>query len=274
MFDNFSAGMGQWNVRDNFSTIDTARGQPENVIYEDGKLHLYGTWLDAAPVAGGPQGFYTHDTGYIDQRNLSDAANPSPFHYSQQYGRWEARQQTPTGPNTRGALAAFWLRCDSTPGEMDIMEAWGGGGTMASDWTTYVKDSAWTTLHSSTNSGSVNGKPYRKTFWRHYQHGGPRPQWDTMRTYGFEYTPDHMSADVGGVTLFNVTPASTDPVNGGTCAWLWDSDFFGSPLHIRMNLHIGPSPSYWGLPDPDNKAWTVDPLDYAVEYVAAWEYEE
>src|SRR5690606_20880186 len=136
-FEDYFTDLSQWNVRNNFTTIDTARGMTDNAVVESDGLHLLGTWLDDAPVSGGPQGFFTHDTGYIDQRNLTDAANPTPIHYSQQYGRWEIRCQTPTGPNTRGALAAFWLRCDNTLGEIDIMEAWGGGGTMVSDWTTW-----------------------------------------------------------------------------------------------------------------------------------------
>jgi hypothetical protein len=81
-----------------------------------------------------------------------------------------------------------------------------------------------------------------------------------------------MKTIVDGVTVMNVTSASTDPINGGTLAWLWDTDFFGSPLHIRMNLHVGPSPDYWGLPDPNNRQFTMEPFDYQIEYVRAWAY--
>lgn len=274
-FDDFSDGLAQWNVRNNFLTFDTARAMASNVVYDDGALHLLGRWL-LTPESAGPQGIITHTTGYIDQRLLVDAANPDPVHYSQQWGRWEIRCKPPTGPNTRGALAAFWLRTDSgsgRQGEIDVMESWGYGGTMASAYTNYLKDSAVTTFHSNTNSTSTNGKPYKKTFWRHWQHGGPVPVWDTMHTYSFEYMPDYCSLTVDGVTIFNVTPASTDPANGGTLAWLWDSDFFGNPLHMRLNLHVGPSADYWGLPDPDNRALTSDPLDFGIEYIKAWRYD-
>lgn len=271
--DEFDSDLSQWNVRNNFMTFDTARAMASNVAISSGVLHLNGKWLETTET-GGDKGIITHTTGYIDTRNLTDADNPAPKHFSQQYGRWEVRCQTPTGPNTLGALAAFWLRCDNTPGEIDIMEAWGGGGTMSGTYNTYVKDSATTTFHSSTTTSTVNGKPYQKTFYRHWQHGGPRPVWDGMHTYGFEYTPDHISADVDGVQIFNVTPESLDPEDSAkTLAWLWDPDFFGSPFHIRMNLHVGPSASFWGLPDPNNRQLTVDPLDYAIEYVRAWEYQ-
>lgn len=275
-FEDYFEDLSQWNVRNNFSTIDTARAMTGNAVAGPDGLHLLGTWLPDAPVSGGPQGFYTHNTGYIDQRALVDAANPDPVHYSQQYGRWEIKCKTPTGPNTRGALAAFWLRTDSGSdrlGEIDIMEAWGGGGTMASDWTNWVKDSAYTTFHSNTLSEATNGKPYKKVQWRHWQHGGPVPAWEDWVVYAFEYMPDYCATYANGVELMRVTPSSTDPTNGGTLAWLWDPDFFGNPFHMRINLHVGPSPSYWGLPDPENREWTVDPLDYHIEYVKAWRYE-
>lgn len=268
--DEFTAGLAKWNVRNNFTTIDTARAMTPNVTVESGVAHLKGIWL-TTPEAAGPQGIITHTTGYIDTRNLTDTANPTPKHFSQQYGRWEIRCKVPTGANTRGALAAFWLRCDSHPGEIDIMEAWGGGGTMAADWTTYVKDTAWTTFHSSTSSATVNGKPYTKTFWRHYQHGVPKPMWDAMHTYAFERTPTYMKMFVDDIQVFHITPTTADPQNSGqTLAWLWDSDFFGSPLHMRLNLHVGPSPTYWGIPDVNNRSTTVDPLDFEIEYVRVY----
>lgn len=267
--EDFTGDLSKWNVRNNFLTIDTARAMTSNATIESGQLHLKGTWL-TTPEAAGPQGTITHYTGYVDTRNLSDAANPTPKHFSQQYGRWEIRCKVPTGANTRGALAAFWLRCDSTPGEIDIMESWGGGGTMAADWTNYIKDSAVTTFHSSTSSATVNGKPYKKTMWRHWQSGVPKPLWDGFHVYAFEYMPTYIATYVDGIQVMKVTPSSTDPMNGGTLAWLWDSDFFGSPMHIRTNLHVGPSPDYWGLPDPNNRQWTVDPLDFAIDYIYAY----
>lgn len=270
--DEFDGDLSAWNVRDNWLTFDTARGMAANAAVSGGQLHLQGTWL-ATPEATGPQGTITHETGYIDTRNITSSGITTPVHFSQQYGRWEVRCQTPTGPNTRGSLAAFWLRTDSGGdrlGEIDIMEAWGYGGTMAADHTTYVKDSAWTTFHSNTLSETTNGKPYKKTYWRHYQSGIPRDTWEGMHTYAFEYMPDYCTMTVDGATVFDVTPATADPVNGGTLAWLWDPDFFGNPLHMRMNLHVGPSAAYWGLPDPDNRQWTTDPLDFAIDYVRVY----
>ena len=38
---------------------------------------------------------------------------------------------------------------------------------------------------------------------------------------------------------------------------------------MRLNLHVGPSATYWGLPDPNNRSLTK-PLDFEVDYVRTW----
>jgi hypothetical protein len=262
--------LSMWNVRDRstFGLLNDTGIPKTSAVTIDGAglMHLKGTWLAVPETRTGGQGILTHETGYIDTRNL----NTGDHHFSQQYGRWEIRCAPCVGANTRGAMPNFWMRCDSTPGELDIFEAWGGGGTMAADWTTYTQNTATTTIHSSTTSSTVNGKPYRKIYWRHYQSGVPRNMNVGFHTFTFTYMPTYMEMEVDGILVFSIAPTSPDPVNGGTCAWLWDSDFFGSPIHMRINLHIGPSPNYWGLPDPNNRQWTVDPLDYAIDYVRVW----
>jgi beta-glucanase (GH16 family) len=220
----------------------------------NGVAHLKGEWLDtplARPVSHSGVSTLTHKTGYMDQRSLaSDDAT-----YSQQYGRWEIRAKTPTGPHTYGALAAFWLR-NGQSGEIDIMEAWGYNETAAPGGQRI--DTATTTVHTQT-SGSGN----QKYIWHHADFGGPKPVWDDFHTYAFEYTPTYAAIIVDGKELTRATPA-THPN-------LWDQRYFGTPMHVRLNLHIGPSPQYWGLPDPAHKEWT-QPLDYQVDYVRMWKY--
>ncbi|WP_223172541.1 hypothetical protein [Microbacterium sp. NIBRBAC000506063] len=53
---------------------------------------------------------------------------------------------------------------------------------------------------------------------------------------------------------------------------LWDQRYFGTPLHMRLNLHVGPSALYWGIPDPSNKQATQN-LDFQIDYVRMWTYE-
>lgn len=255
--DEFDGDLSKWNVRHNALTFDTAKNMRENVTVEDGSLHIRGKWLPT-PLKEGKQGIVTHTSGYIDTIGK----------FAQQYGRWEIRCKMPAGPNTRGALSAFWLR-NSLSGEIDIIERWGQGGTMTASYDPYVKDTGWTTFHSNTEgSGQAD---YIKTFWRHYQHGIPKDAVDTMHTYGFEYMPDYVAMYVDGKLLKRVTPTTPDPENKSrTYAWLWDAKFFGAPFNMRLNLHIGPGAQYWGNPDPANRGTTRDPLDYEVEYVRVY----
>lgn len=262
--DEFDGDLSKWNIRNNALTFDTARNMRANSTIEDGVLHIRGKWLDT-PERGSnlPQGIVTHTTGYLDTIGT----------FSQPYGRWEIRCKVPTGDNTRGALAAFWLRNENKTGEIDIMESWGRGGAMSSTYTKYVQETGVTTFHSNTNGSgsSTNGKPYTKTLWRHFEHGIPRNVSEGFHTYAFEYMPDYIAMYVDSEQVFRVTPTSVDPqVKTRTLAWLWDEDFFGGPKNIRLNLHVGPSKDYWGLPDENNRGLTQDPLDYQIDYVRVY----
>ncbi|MGM7698151.1 glycoside hydrolase family 16 protein [Microbacterium sp. A84] len=249
----------KWNVRgrDDLGLLfDAAVVEREQVSVDDaGVLHIRADWLDQAAkrpsTQSGPTNLW-HTTGYLDQRKLeSDDVS-----MSQQYGRWEIRAKTPTGDNTRGALAAFWLR-NSQSGEIDIMEAWGHGGAMPAEYDKWVKDTAATTIHTKTDGTG------RKAIWRHNEQGAKTVPWDGFHTYAFELTPTYAATFVDGIEVMRVTPASYPD--------LWDPAYFGSPLHMRLNLHVGPSEAYWGLPDPNNRSATQN-LDYQVDYVRMWKY--
>lgn len=248
----------KWNVRDrsDLGLLQDAAVPDRNQVSvdADGIAHLKGDWLDtpiARPAGQSGAPLLTHKTGYMDQRAL----NSDDVAYSQRYGRWEIRAKTPTGPDTYGSLAAFWLRNDQS-GEIDIMEAWGYNDGPAPGGQKI--DTATTTVHTKT-SGSGNEKYY----WTH-DFSGSTPPWAEFHTYAFEYTPSYAAVIVDGVVKARVTPA--DHPN------LWDPSYFGSPMHVRLNLHIGPSATYWGLPDPQHRDWTK-PLDYQVDYVRMWSYQ-
>ena len=258
--DEFDGDLSGWNVRtraDLGLTICAGEPSADAVKIEDGILHIRGEWLDDAPrprdTSATGVDVLTHTTGYIDHRNLK----PGNVTFAQTYGRWEIRCKTPTGPRTYGSLAAFWLRPDGRPGEIDIMEAWGYGDEPYGDQS-YNADSATTTIHTDTSGSGT------KVIWTHRVLGGPMPVWDAFHTYAFEYTPTYCAMIVDGVELIRVTPED----DGGT--FLWDERYFGTPMHLRVNLHIGPSNDYWGVPDPDHKELTVDPLDYQIEHIRIW----
>lgn len=248
----------KWNVRsrnDLGLLPDAAVVDPKQVTVDSsGMLHIRADWLDKPIIrpsgqAGAPE--IWHATGYLDQRKLQS----DDMSFAQQYGRWEIRAKVPTGPKTLGALAAFWLR-NQQSGEIDIMEAWGYDNGPLRD---QKINSATTTVHTHTSDPSQNSK----FFWTHSEHGGPVPVWSDFHTFAFELTPSYAAIIVDGKELARTTPAKNPS--------LWDSRYFGSPLHVRLNLHVGPSATYWGLPDPDNKSATQN-LDFQVDYVRIWSY--
>lgn len=248
----------KWNVRDRSDLgllPDAAVPNAGQVTVDDsGIAHLRADWLSTPVIRPAGQAGPTeiwHKTGYMDQRSLQSGD----MSYSQQYGRWEIRAKTPTGPKTYGALAAFWLR-NSQSGEIDIMEAWGYDEKAAPGGQRI--DTATTTVHTQT-SGSGN----QKYFWTHADYGAATPVWDDFHTYAFEFTPSYAAIIVDGKQIARATPA-THPN-------LWDKRYFGSPLHVRLNLHVGASAQYWGIPDPDNRSATQN-LDYQVDYVRMWSY--
>ena len=252
-FDGNVVNTAKWNVRDRSDLgllFDAAVPDRNQVSQSSGLLSIQGAWLPT-PVQrpAGQDGIptLTHKTGYLDQRYL----NPGNASYTQRWGRWEIRAKTPTGPHTLGSLAAFWLR-NSNSGEIDIMEAWGYNNVAAPGGQRI--NTATTTVHTQT-SGSGN----QKYFWHHadYQTVKTVP-WDGFHTYAFELMPTYAKIIVDGKTLVTVTPASHPN--------LWNTQYFNSPFHVRLNLHIGPSVTYWGIPDVNNKAAT-QPLNYQVDYV-------
>ena len=279
--DAYQAGWGEPTWSDEFTYRDPATGAPAidpekwNVrgrldlgLLPDAALpvvsqasvdtadvaHLRADWLDTAikrPDGRPGAKWIWHKTAYIDQKKMKK----TDMGYAQQYGRWEIRAKVPTGPHTYGSLAAFWLR-NAKSGEIDIMEAWGYNAEAKNDQRI---DTATTTVHTRT-SGSGDQKYY----WTHADYGAETPVWRDFHTWAFELTPTYAAIYCDGELLAKVTP-KTHPN-------LWNANYFESPLHVRLNLHVGASADYWGLPDPNHKAWT-QPLDFQVDYVRIWKFE-
>ncbi|WP_433585727.1 glycoside hydrolase family 16 protein [Microbacterium hydrocarbonoxydans] len=248
----------KWNVRgqDDLGLLFDAAVVDRDQVSVDGSgvLHIRADWRSTPAIRPSGQSGPTelwHDTGYLDQRKIK----PGDVSMAQPYGRWEIRAKTPSGPNTFGSLAAFWLRNDQS-GEIDIMEAWGYDESAVRDQRI---DTATTTVHTHTSTPSAN----QRYIWHHADYGAATPVWKDFHTYAFEFTPSYAAVIVDGVELLRATPA-THPN-------LWNPDYFGSPLHMRLNLHVGPSSTYWGLPDPNDRSATQN-LDFQVDYVRVWSY--
>lgn len=263
-FEGSAIDPTKWNIRDRatFGLVPDASVIDKTMpSVSSGKLHLKADWL-ASPVVTttGPSGNPTnrwHKTSYIDHRAVG-GTYPTSQIYAQQYGRWEFKAKIDTGPNTLGSLCAFWLR-NGNSGEIDIMEAWGfGSGPMTnSRGEKQLAGTSTMTVHTQT-SGTGNVK---KAVTIEKVLGITEPAYNDFHIWALEFTPTYFRGYRDGVKFCDWTPADTPQ--------LWNPAYFGSPLHVRLNLHVGPNTQYWGLPDPANKALTK-PLDFQVEYVRIW----
>lgn len=268
----------KWNVRSRSDlglTFDAAEPNIGQVsVDENNILHLKANWLDEpyARQSGTGAALITHKTGYIDHRVLGQGD----VSFTQQYGRWEIRAKMPTGPQSYGALSAFWLR-NSLSGEIDIVEAWGYNTTPTAK--SQMPGASTLTIHSHTTGSSVPGyqkiawranellNDYTNMAWSNISKNLPiTPAFNEFRTWAFEYTPTYMAGYYEGRRYMYTTPAQNP--------WLWDPAYFGAPFHLRVNLHVGPSETYYGLPDPAHREWTQDPMDYQIKYIRVYPYEE
>lgn len=248
----------KWDIKDRstFGLLNDASVISRDQVTNDsqGILHIRADWL-ATPIASstGPMGDRTqrwHKTGYLDHRL------PGGGHiFAQQFGRWEIRAKVPTGANTLGALAAFWLR-NNDSGEIDIMESWGVG---ARPLPSQKPGTSTTTIHSNTMGGG------EKKAWTIEDEVGKKGVSSEdvsagFHVWAFELTPSYAAGFKDGLEVFRTTPGETP--------MLWGSSF-RSPLHMRLNLHVGPSAQYWGLPDPKDRGQTA-PLDFQVDYIRVY----
>lgn len=263
-FDGTALDPAKWNVRDRAGADGMGLLNDASVIdktlpsVSGGAAHLRAEWL-ASPVVTttGPSGNPTnrwHRTSYVDHK----ATSVRPAVYAQQYGRWEIRAKVDTGPNSLGSLCAFWLR-NANSGEIDIMEAWGFGAAPMVNSRGEKQRGGTSTLTTHTQtSGTGNVK---KAVTIEQALGITAPAYDDFHTWALEFTPTYFRGYRDGLKFCDWTPADTPQ--------LWNPAYFGSPLHVRMNLHVGPSVDYWGLPNPANKTLTK-PLDFQVSHVRIW----
>lgn len=270
-FDYTEAGVhkidpAKWNVRSRSDLgllFDAAVPDASMITVDANNIcHIKAEWLDA-PVYGGddPDLPRWHKTGYMDQRNLKTGDVSS----AMRWGRWEVRAKVPTGPNTLGTLAAFWLR-NGNSGEIDIMEAW-GFGQLPNGKGQYPGGSTLTIHTQTSGTGNV------KSFFRIQEELGvhtanslpqPAPVYLDFHTWACEFTPNYFRGYYDGQMFGEWTPA-TKPE-------LWNTAYWGTPNHMRVNLHVGPSVQFWGLPDPNNRGLTMNPLDYQIEHIRTWAY--
>ncbi len=242
-----------WNVRPRSELgllNDATVVDPGQItVDQNGIAHIRADWLDEPVIASTGPAQRWMKTGYMDMRAL----RAGDVTYAQRYGRWEIRAKVPTMAGiSQGTLPAFWLR-NSNSGEIDIMEAWGSGPNPFS----YQRiGTSTTTVHTQTSgTGNVKNAWTLEPLVGATEHVAAR-----FHTWALEFTPSRFAVYYDGKLAVETTPAQKPEIWGPS---------FQTPLHVRINLHVGPSELYYGLPDPNHKDWTSD-TDFQIDYVRIW----
>lgn len=216
-FDDFSGGLGKWNVRNNdWSTNEESIRLSKNVFIVNGVLTIRA--LRETVTVGSTTRQYT--SGYLDSINK----------HSQQCGRWEVRMKFPVG--SKGMWPAFWLRCDTTVGELDVIEAAINSGVIVQ------------TLHQTTNSDQpkVDFEDHQTDF----------TQW---HTYWVEREPGVVRWGIDGRTTFTVTSSQLG----------WLESTMNDAMNMRLNLQVNGAMPSWYKQTVDST--TVFPADLQVDWV-------
>jgi beta-glucanase (GH16 family) len=206
---------------------ETYTSRPANVQQQDGKLVITARKEELT----GPDGILRHYTS---------ARLNTQSHFTQKYGRFEARIQLPTG---KGIWPAFWLLGDNHEtapwpkcGEIDILEGIGAPDT----------------IHSTIHGPGYSGRSGITTKF-------PLPAGESVNTgfhlYAVEWGPDDIKFFFDDHLIAHRTPADLPP----GAHWVYDH-----PFYVLLNLAVG---GYWpGNPDDT----TVFPQQMVVDYVRVY----
>jgi beta-glucanase (GH16 family) len=206
---------------------ETYTSRPANVQQQDGKLVITARKEELT----GPDGILRHYTS---------ARLNTQSHFTQEYGRFEARIQLPTG---KGIWPAFWLLGDNHEtapwpkcGEIDILEGIGAPDT----------------IHSTIHGPGYSGRGGITTKFA-------LPAGESVNTgfhlYAVEWGPDDIKFFFDDHLIAHRTPADLPPGS----RWVYDH-----PFYVLLNLAVG---GYWpGYPDDT----TVFPQQMLVDYVRVY----
>lgn len=234
-FAGDSVDTRRWTVRDRTKlSFDQAIIRSRNVSVRDGNLVI-----EARRESMRGRDF---TTGYLDTIG----------HFSQRHGRWEIRARLPVEKGgSRGMWPAFWLRADDSPGEIDVMEAW---GTPADDPRTGPVRYAWN-VHEDTHrppgtgGGSING-------W-----GTTADQTslaDDFHVFAVDWSPTCLRFSLDGETTGSVAMDSKP----------WLAESLRGTVNMRLNLQVGSQ--FWGRVDTDRPDLTRLPAALVVDHVRVY----
>jgi len=234
-----SLNLEQWNVVTGDGTAQGIPGwgnnelqfytdRPENIIVEDGALVIT---ANQEPFMGA-----SYTSARINTKGL----------FEQQYGRFEARIQCPTG---KGIWPAFWLLGDDEEGtlqwpqigEIDIME--------------YLGDSPTIVFGSVHGPGFSGGESISKEYELlndRFDNG--------FHVFGIEWSPNSINYYVDDVLYQSITPKDVEEETNGEGEWV-----FNRPFYIILNIAVGGN-----LPGSPNEN-TIFPQKMLVDYVRVYQ---
>ena len=134
-FTGSTVDASKWNVRNNAANSnEQSYLLSRNVTVSNGLLNI----TAKRESVGGK----AYSSGYID----------SIGRFSQRYGIWQVRAKvnTPVGSSQGMWPAPLWLRGDTSPMEVDVVEAWGTGPTVLNG---YRAGSGSASIHQNTSGG-------------------------------------------------------------------------------------------------------------------------
>jgi beta-glucanase (GH16 family) len=207
--------------------LETYTTRPANIHQENGNLVITAQKEDSTGSDGVP-------------RQYTSARINTQHHFSQKYGRFEARIQLPAG---KGIWPAFWLLGDDHEtnrwpdcGEIDILETIGAHDTM------------YSTIHGPGYGGS-------KGLSTKYVLPAGRQVDNAFHLYAVEWSPNDIKFFFDNHLIVERTPAD---LPAGT-KWVYDH-----PFYVLLNLAVGGN---WpGSPDDT----TVFPQRMLVDYVRVY----
>ncbi len=207
--------------------LETYTARPSNIQQQDGNLVITARKEDLI----GPDGV---------ARNYTSARINTQKHFTQKYGRFEARIKLPSG---QGIWPAFWMLGDDHDsahwpdcGEIDILETIGETNAIHS------------TIHGKGYSGS------KSISTKFTLPAGQQVDTD-FHLYSVEWSPTDIKFFFDDHLIVERTPASLPP----NTKWAFDH-----PFYLLLNLAVGGN---WpGNPD----ATTVFPQQMLVDYVRVY----
>jgi beta-glucanase (GH16 family) len=228
-FTGSSVDATKWNVRNNSANSnEQSYLLSRNVTVSNGILNI----TAKRESVGGK----AYTSGYLDSIGK----------FSQRYGIWQVRAKvnTPIGSSQGMWPAPVWLRGDSSPMEVDVIEAWGTGPTVLNG---YRAGSGSASIHQDTNGGGGKVSGWLSDAGTDLSAG--------FHVYEVEWEATFIAIRIDGVEKVRATPTNAP--------WAFSGTDYAGNANMRVNLQVSRDDGYYGGPI----ASTVLPSSLQIDYI-------